>query len=487
MFKRQSLLCLSSKEWIIMTRTMRKVGFVAAAAFGLWLATGSTALAQDLTVDDLAVGLNTFFLLIAAALVFFMQAGFAMLTAGLTRAKNTTNILFKNLMDFVMCSIAFWAVGWGLAYGTSQGGFIGFDQFFLTSAGGDGTPAYASWFFQVVFAGTAATIVAGAMAERTKFVAYLIYSFIISLFIYPVVVHWIWSGAGWLNTYSGSTDGNWGFTDFAGSTVVHSVGGWAALIGAMILGPRIGRYGADGKPNAMPGHNVSLAVLGVFILWLGWFGFNPGSQLAIASQSNADAVALVAVTTNLAAAAGALGALLTAWFRYGKPDMGQTLNGVLAGLVAITAGCAYVNPFSAIIIGFLAGPLVVFSAEWLNAAKIDDPVGAVPVHLVCGIWGTLAVGLFASVPLGLFFGGDATLLIAQFVGVIAVGVWTAALAGVMFYALKATVGLRVSREEELAGLDIGEHGSVAYPDILPAPATTVSTPSGSVSSAPAAD
>ncbi|NJM06395.1 ammonium transporter [Candidatus Gracilibacteria bacterium] len=475
-----------------MTRTMRKVGFVAAGAFGLWLASSSTAFAQELTTAELAVGLNTFFLLLAAALVFFMQAGFAMLTAGLTRAKNTTNILFKNLMDFVMCSIAFWAVGWGLAYGASQGGFIGSDQFFLTSAGGDGVPVYASWFFQVVFAGTAATIVAGAMAERTKFVSYLVYSFLISLFIYPVVVHWIWSGAGWLNTYSGSTDGNWGFTDFAGSTVVHSVGGWAALVGAMILGPRIGKYGSDGKPNAMPGHNVSLAVLGVFILWLGWFGFNPGSQLAIASQANADAVALVAVTTNLAAAAGALGALFTAWLRSGKPDMGQTLNGVLAGLVAITAGCAYVNPLSAIIIGLIAGPLVVFSAEWLDALKIDDPVGAVPVHLVCGIWGTLAVGLFASVPgntgtLGLFFGGDATLLIAQFVGVIAVGVWTAALAGLMFYALKATIGLRVSREEELAGLDIGEHGSVAYPDLLPAPATSAATPSGTISSAPAAD
>jgi Amt family ammonium transporter len=417
------------------------------------------------------------FLLIAAALVFFMQAGFAMLTAGLTRSKNTANILFKNLMDFVMCSLAFWAIGWGIAYGDSAGGFIGTSQFFLTDAGGEGVPVYASWFFQVVFAGTAATIVAGAMAERTKFTAYLIYSFLISLFIYPVVVHWVWSGAGWLNTYSGSTEGNWGFTDFAGSTVVHSVGGWAALMGAIILGPRLGKYGPDGKPRVIAGHNMSLAALGTFILWLGWFGFNPGSQLAIASQANADAVAMVAVTTNLAAAAGGFTAMLTSWFRYGKPDLGQTLNGVLGGLVAITAGCAYVDPTAAIIIGLVAGPLVVFSAEWMDARKIDDPVGAVPVHLVNGIWGTLAVGLFATVAgntgtVGLFAGGGFTLLIAQIVGIVSIGLWTAVLAGAMFFALKATVGLRVSKEEEEAGLDIGEHGAVAYPDLTPAPATS---------------
>jgi Amt family ammonium transporter len=417
------------------------------------------------------------FLLIAAALVFFMQAGFAMLTAGLTRSKNTANILFKNLMDFVMCSLAFWAIGWGIAYGDSAGGFIGTSQFFLTDAGGEGVPVYASWFFQVVFAGTAATIVAGAMAERTKFTAYLIYSFLISLFIYPVVVHWVWSGAGWLNTYSGSTEGNWGFTDFAGSTVVHSVGGWAALMGAIILGPRLGKYGPDGKPRVIAGHNMSLAALGTFILWLGWFGFNPGSQLAIASQANADAVAMVAVTTNLAAAAGGFTAMLTSWFRYGKPDLGQTLNGVLGGLVAITAGCAYVDPTAAIIIGLVAGPLVVFSAEWMDARKIDDPVGAVPVHLVNGIWGTLAVGLFATVAgntgtVGLFAGGGFTLLIAQIVGIVSIGLWTAVLAGAMFFALKATIGLRVSKEEEEAGLDIGEHGAVAYPDLTPAPATS---------------
>ncbi|MGQ9612417.1 MAG: ammonium transporter [Chloroflexus sp.] len=454
-----------------------KIGLGLGFGLGLWLVGTGRAFAQEgPTTAELAVAMNTFFLIVAAALVFFMQAGFAMLTAGLTRSKNTTNILFKNLMDFVMCSIAFWAVGWGIAYGTSAGGFIGTDQFFLSAVTAEGeVPVLASWFFQVVFAGTAATIVAGAMAERTKFVAYLIYSFVISLFIYPVVVHWVWSGAGWLNTYSGSTEGNWGFTDFAGSTVVHSVGGWASLVGAMILGPRLGRFGPDGKPRVIPGHNMSLAALGTFILWLGWFGFNPGSQLAIASQGDADAVAMVAVTTNLAAAAGALGALFTAWLRYGKPDLGQTLNGVLGGLVAITAGCAYVDPLSSIIIGFIAGPIVVFSAELLEKLKIDDPVGAVPVHLVNGIWGTLAVGLFASVPgntgtTGLFYGGGLTLLISQFVGVVAIGLWTVATAALMFFAIKATIGLRVSKAEEEAGLDIGEHGMVAYPDLSGAPA-----------------
>lgn len=451
----------------------RTLGIALAGGLGLWLLSGRTAFAQDLTIDELAVGLDTMFLLIAASLVFFMQAGFAMLTAGLTRSKNTANILFKNLMDFVMCSLAFWAVGWGIAYGDSAGGFIGTSQFFLTDAGGDGVPVYASWFFQVVFAGTAATIVAGAMAERTKFTAYLVYSFLISLIIYPVVVHWVWSGAGWLNTYSGSTEGNWGFTDFAGSTVVHSVGGWAALMGAIILGPRLGKYGPDGKPRTIAGHNMSLAALGTFILWLGWFGFNPGSQLAIASQGNADAVALVAVTTNLAAAAGGFTAMLMSWFRMGKPDLSMTLNGVLGGLVAITAGCAYVDPIAAIIIGLVAGPLVILSAEWMDARKIDDPVGAVPVHLVNGIWGTLAVGLFATVAgntgtTGLFAGGGFTLLIAQVVGIVSVGLWTAVVAGAMFFAIKATIGLRVSKEEEEAGLDIGEHGAVAYPDLTPA-------------------
>jgi Amt family ammonium transporter len=457
-----------------MRLTWRKVGFALVGGLGLWLATRGTAFAQEAgpSLEDIAVGIDTMFLLIAACLVFFMQAGFAMLTAGLTRSKNTANILFKNLMDFVMCSLAFWAIGWGIAYGDSAGGFIGTSQFFLTNAGGEGVPIYVQWFFQVVFAGTAATIVAGAMAERTKFTAYLTYSFLISLFIYPVVVHWVWSGAGWLNS-----EGGWGFTDFAGSTVVHSVGGWAALMGAIILGPRLGKYGPDGKPRTIAGHNMSLAALGTFILWLGWFGFNPGSQLAIASQADADAVAMVAVTTCLAAAAGGFTGMLTSWLRAGKPDLSMALNGVLGGLVAITAGCAFVDPLAAIIIGLVAGPLVVYSVDWMDSLKIDDPVGAVPVHLVNGVWGTLAVGLFATVPgntgtTGLFAGGGFELLIAQIVGILSIGLWTAVLTGAMFFAIKATIGLRVSKEEEEAGLDIGEHGSVAYPDLTPAPVTS---------------
>lgn len=462
-------------------RKRTKLSVVLAGSTALMVATATSVFAQEEgpSTAELAVAMDTFFLLLAAFLVFFMQAGFALLTAGLTRSKNTVNILMKNLLDFCVGSIAFWALGFGFAYGASAGGFIGTDTFFLGDVREAGSvPVLASWLFQVVFAGAAATIVAGAMAERTKFPAYLMYSFLISLVIYPVVVHWVWSGSGWLNTYSGDLSNSWGFTDFAGSTVVHSVGGWAALMGAMILGPRIGKYTPDGKVNQVSPHNMSLATLGVFILWLGWFGFNPGSQLAIASQDNADAVALIAVTTNLAAAAGALGALFTSWFKFGKPNMGQTLNGVLAGLVAITAGCAYVTPLAAIIIGLVAGPLVVYAADWLDAVKIDDPVGAVPVHLVCGVWGTLAVGLFATIPgntgtTGLFAGGGATLLISQLVGVAAVGFWTVITTGAMFYAIKATIGLRVSAEEEVAGLDEFEHGEIAYPDISPAPSASV--------------
>ncbi|MBX0327170.1 ammonium transporter [Oscillochloris sp. ZM17-4] len=460
-----------------MKLTWRKTGLVFAGALGLWFASRGTAFAQDggPSNEEIGIALDTMWLLISAFLVFFMQAGFALVEAGMTRSKNTVNILMKNLMDFAIASIVFWMVGWGFAYGTSAGGFIGIDQFFLGyDAAATGTPVLASWLFQVVFAGTAATIVSGAMAERTKFTSYLIYSAVISIFIYPVVVHWVWSGAGWLNHYSGSTEGNWGFTDFAGSTVVHSVGGWAALMGALILGPRLGKYAPDGTVKTIPGHNMALAALGVFILWLGWFGFNPGSQLALSSQGDANAVALVAVNTNLAAAAGALGAMFFVWVRGGKPDLGMTLNGTLAGLVAITAGCAYVDPLAAVVIGLIAGPLVVVACDVMDKAKIDDPVGAVPVHLVNGVWGTLAVGLFASQAgntgtTGLFYGGGMSLLIAQFVGVVAIGLWTAVLAGAMFYALKATVGLRVSKAEEEEGLDVGEHGSVAYPDFLSMP------------------
>jgi Amt family ammonium transporter len=462
----------------------RKALVVSGAVVGLMLATTGGAFAQDEgpTPGELAVAMDTMWLLLTAFLVFFMQAGFALVEAGFTRSKNTVNILMKNLMDFAIATIVFWAVGWGIAYGTTVGGFFGADQFFIGNVTEDGSvPTMASWMFQVVFAGTAATIVSGAMAERTKFPAYLIYSFVISLIIYPVVVHWIWSGAGWLNDYDGTTTGDWGFTDFAGSTVVHSVGGWVALIGATILGPRIGKFGPDGKPRVIPGHSMALGALGVFILWFGWYGFNPGSQLALSSQVDANAVALTAVTTTLAAGAGALGAMFLTWFKSGKPDLGMSLNGVLGGLVAITAGCAYVDPGSAVIIGLIAGPLVVFSADLLDMLKIDDPVGAVPVHLVNGIWGTLAVGLFASSAgntgtIGLFYGGGAQLLVAQIIGVAGVGIWTVLTAGVLFFAIKATIGLRVSAEEEVAGLDIGEHGSVAYPDLLPTPEMTNSAP-----------
>jgi Amt family ammonium transporter len=470
-----------------------KWGADLAGALALFLVFGSTAFAQDTgpSTAELGVVTDTMWLLVTAFLVFFMQAGFALVEAGSTRSKNTVNILMKNLMDFAIAAIVFWMVGYGFAYGASAGGFIGTDSFFLGDIREDGSvPKLAFWLFQVVFAGTAATIVSGAMAERTKFSAYLIYSFVISLIIYPVVVHWIWSGSGWLNTYSGNTTDSWGFTDFAGSTVVHSVGGWAALIGAMILGPRLGKYRPDGTAVTIPGHNMALSALGVFILWLGWYGFNPGSQLVFKSQGDADAIALVAVTTTLAAAAGALGAMFTTWFKSGKPDLGASLNGVLAGLVAITAPCAYVTPGASIIIGLIGGVLFVFSAGWLEALKIDDPVGAVPVHLINGIWGTLAVGLFATIPgntgtVGLLAGGGMALLIAQVVGIVGVGLWSAATCGIMFYALKRTIGLRVSADEEVAGLDLGEHGAVAYPDILPGTEPdTVPQPVGAMSSVP---
>lgn len=477
-----------------MIRAWGKWGIAFVSALALLVTFSGTAFAQDgPDPAELAVSLDTLWLLLAAFLVFFMQAGFALLEAGFTRSKNVVNIMMKNLMDFAMAALAFWAIGWGIAYGSSAGGFIGVSDFFVgydpNEAGA--APLLASWLFQVVFAGTAATIVSGAMAERTKFGSYLIYSAIISMLVYPVVVHWIWSGSGWLNTYTGNTTDSWGFTDFAGSTVVHSVGGWAALMGAIILGPRIGRFTSTGKSQPIPGHNMALGALGVFILWLGWYGFNPGSQLALSSQADANAVALVAVNTTLAAAAGAIGAMFTTWFKSGKPDLGMSLNGVIGGLVAITAPCAYVTPLASVVIGFVAGPLIVFSASWLEALKIDDPVGAVPAHLVNGIWGTLAVGLFATIEgntgtLGLFAGGGATLLIAQIVGVLAVGLWTVVTAGTLFYLLKVTIGLRVSAEEEEAGLDVGEHGSVAYPDLLPLPESVARpVPSGGVSRAPA--
>lgn len=415
-------------------------------------------------ISELTRGLNTLWILITGFLVFWMQAGFALVEAGLTRSKNTTNILFKNLIDFVFATVAFWAFGYAFMYGSSAAGWIGTSGFFI-SGGEDvvGVPVLAFWFFQLVFAGTAATIVSGAMAERTKFSAYLIYSFFISAIIYPIAGHWVWGG-GWLWTLPFGA----GFRDFAGSTVVHSVGGWLSLIGAVVLGPRIGRFTKDGKAVAIPGHSITLATLGVFILWLGWFGFNPGSQLAI-NGGNADAVALVAANTNIAAAAGALAAMIVSWlFVAKKPDLGTTLNGTLAGLVAITAPCAYVTPLNSIIIGAIGGVIVVYGALLLEKLKIDDPVSAVPVHLFNGIWGTLAIGIFGTEGIGSLITGDTGQIVAQLIGVLSVGAWCVVTGLILFYGIKAVNGLRVSAEEEINGLDLLEHGTEAYPgDVVP--------------------
>jgi len=399
--------------------------------------------------------LNTVWVLITAVLVFFMQTGFALVETGFTRTKNTTNILFKNLIDFCIGSVVFWIIGYGLMYGNGSG-FIGkFEWFSKIDHGASvGLPNMAFFFFQLVFAATASTIVSGAMAERTKFKAYLIYSLVISAIIYPVSGHWVWGG-GWLSAMETP------FHDFAGSTVVHSVGGWIALIGAAFLGPRRGKY-KNGKAMAIPGHSLTLAALGVFILWVGWFGFNPGSTLGL---SNPDLVANIFVTTNGAAAAGGIATLATTWLRYGKPTFSMTLNGVLAGLVAITAGCDVVTPGGAIIIGLIAGVLVVFAVEFFDKIiKIDDPVGAISVHGVCGAFGTLMVGFFSNNPdsLGILYGGNAQILLSQLIGVVTIGGWAILCAVILFSILKYTVGIRVTAKEEEIGLDFFEHGEKAY-------------------------
>jgi Amt family ammonium transporter len=402
--------------------------------------------------EELQTNLNVVWTCVAAFLVFFMQAGFAMVEAGFTQAKNAVNILMKNLMDFSIGSLAFFLVGFGLMFGATNGLF-GTTLFAL---GGTAPGEHWNWtflIFQTVFAATSATIVSGAMAERTKFMSYLVYSALISLFIYPIFGSWAWGslleGGGWLEKL--------GFHDFAGSTVVHSIGGWLALAGAITLGPRLGKYGPDKKPRAIMGHNLPLAALGVFILWFGWFGFNPGSTTV-----GSGLVGYIAVTTNLAAAAGALLALITSWIVVKKPDISMTLNGALAGLVAITAPCDGVSPIGAIIIGAVAGILVVFSVLFFDyVLKVDDPVGAVSVHGVCGLWGTLSFGLFAMDG-GLFYGGGFKQLGVQLLGAGTAFVWAFALGMILFAVLKRTIGLRVSEEEELKGLDIGEHGMEAY-------------------------
>ena len=388
--------------------------------------------------------------LVAAALVFFMQAGFDMVEAGFTRAKNAVNILMKNLMDFSMGSLAFWAVGFGIMFGASSTGWFGTSGFFLSDFEVGGDPwVLAFWMFQAVFCATAATIVSGSMAERTKFSVYLIYSVLLSALIYPVFGSWAWgslfNGDGWLE--------NLGFIDFAGSTVVHSVGGWAALAGTLVLGPRLGKYTKNGRIKPILGHNMPLAALGVFILWLGWFGFNPGSTTA----ANKD-IAMIFVNTNLAAAAGAVLSMVTSWFKFGKPEVGMSLNGALAGLVAITSPCATVTPLSAVIIGAAAGIIVVLSVLFWDKIKVDDPVGAISVHGVCGAWGTLAAGIFN-------IGGTSLKIIGvQLLGIGACFLWVFPTAFLMFKLIDKTVGLRVSPEEEMEGLDLAEHGGNAYPD-----------------------
>ena len=388
--------------------------------------------------------------LIAAALVFFMQAGFALVECGFTRAKNAINIMMKNLMDFSMGSLAFWAVGFGIMFGATSTGWFGTSGFFLSDFKVGGDPwVLAFWMFQVVFCATAATIVSGAMAERTKFIGYLLYSVVISALIYPVFGSWAWgslfNGNGWLEGL--------GFIDFAGSTVVHSVGGWAALAGAIVLGPRMGKYAKDGSIKPILGHNIPLAALGVFILWIGWFGFNPGSTTA----ANKD-IAMIFVNTNLAAAAGAVFAMFTSWIKFGKPEISMSLNGALAGLVAITSPCATVTPLSSIIIGAAAGVIVVLSVLFFDRIRVDDPVGAISVHGVCGAWGTLAAGIFN-------IGGTSVKIIGvQLLGIGSCFVWTFGMAFIMFKLIEKTIGLRVSAEEELEGLDLFEHGGNAYPD-----------------------
>ncbi len=404
---------------------------------------------QGPTAADVQRNADFVWTMVAAFLVFFMQAGFAMVETGFTRAKNAINIMMKNLMDFSVGSLSFWAIGFGLMFGASNGWF-GTTGFFFSDFGKDQDPwLYAFWMFQVVFAATAATIVSGAVAERTKYVGYMIYSAVICAVIYPVFGSWAWGslykGSGWLEAM--------GFIDFAGSTVVHSVGGWAALAGTLVLGPRIGKYGPDGRPRAIPGHSLTLAALGVFILWLGWFGFNPGSTTAATTD-----IARIAVNTNLSAAAGAVLAMFTSWAILKKPELGMSLNGALAGLVGITAACANVSPASSVAIGAIAGVLVVLSVLFFDRIKVDDPVGAISVHGVCGAWGTLAAAIFNETGFTMKQFG------VQVTGVVACFIWTFVASFILFYLIKVTVGLRVSKEEEMEGLDYGEHGGNAYPD-----------------------
>jgi Amt family ammonium transporter len=427
-------------------------------------------------VADLKVGMDTVWVLITGMLVFFMNLGFATVESGMCRAKNAVNILSKNFIVFAVTTVFFWALGWGIMFGTGSDYFGKEGLWFLSGADnspatgdayqGDyksiawtGVPLEAKFFFQLVFAGTAATIVSGAVAERIKYISFIVFSAFMAIVIYPVVGHWIWGG-GWLQ--SG------GFLDFAGSTQVHSIGGWAALVGVYMLGPRLGKYSPDGKPQAIPGHNMTAATIGCLILWLGWFGFNPGSTMAVMPSE----IAHICVTTNTAAAVATLTATATAWIMLGKPDLGMTLNGCLAGLVAITASCAFVSTVSSAIIGAVAGILVVLSVLFFDRIKADDPVGATSVHMANGVFGTLCVGLFAETRFlekmalsnkpGLFFGGGTEQLIIQAKGVAATAVYVVVASVICWGIIKVVLGMRVSREEEIEGLDHGEHGNEAY-------------------------
>ena len=424
---------------------------------------------------DTKVVMDTLWVLVAGMLVFFMNLGFAMVESGFARVKNTVNILSKNFIVFAVSSLGFLVLGWGLMFGDGNG-FIGLKGLFMAGGAdnspaiGDayqgvysaiswtGVPLWAKFFFELVFCGTAATIVSGAVAERIKYISFIVFSLVLTMVIYPIVGHWIWGG-GWLSSL--------GFQDFAGSTVVHSVGGWAALAGMLVLGPRFGKYGPNGKINPIPGHNMPIATIGLFVLWLGWFGFNPGSTMA----ANPEAISQIVMTTNTSAIAAVLTSTAASWILIGKPDLGMTINGCLAGLVAITAGCAYVSVTSALIIGAIAGIVVVVAVRWFDKIKIDDPVGATSVHLACGVMGTLFVGLFAQSKFngggdGLFFGGGWNLLGVQALGVVAVAGFVFAGALLIWLLIKATMGIRVSLKEEIEGLDIGEHGNQAYPEFV---------------------
>lgn len=435
-----------------------------------------TQKALDDMKSAMSVGVDTVWVLFTAFLVFFMNLGFAMVESGLCRAKNTVNILAKNFIVFAIASISFWFIGWGLMFGNGSP-FMGLEGLFFAGGAdnspaiGDaykgvyaainwtGVPLWAKFFFQLVFAGTAATIVSGAVAERIKFHSFVFFSFILVGIMYPITGHWIWGG-GFLASM--------GMFDFAGSTVVHSVGGWSALAGVLLLGSRLGKYRPNGSVNPIFGHNMGMVTLGGLVLWFGWFGFNPGSTMAVGDGS---AIAHIAVTTNTAAAMAILSSTAVSWMIQKKPDLSMIINGALAGLVAITAPCAFVSVGSSAVIGLIAGVLVVLAVLMFDKLKIDDPVGALSVHLVNGIFGTLAVGLFAQDKItgtatgsGLLFGGGMKLLTAQAVGVVAVGVFTFIVAFAAFYIIKQVMGLRVSPEEEIAGLDLGEHGTKAYPD-----------------------